>query len=156
MTKLPLAGGCHCGALRYEVRVAPLMVYNCHCKGCQKIGGAAFSTSVSILEPSFAFTTGAPAAVEWASDVGTTRRGWFCGKCGSRIANGGSPSIGVLSLRAGTLDDASWIEPVGDIWTRSAQPWVRFVEGGIRSERQPADYAAFVERFRAQGRFPQG
>lgn len=153
MTKLPLEGGCHCGALRYEVRSAPVMVYNCHCKFCQKISGAAFNTSVTIAEASFAFTKGEPAKVEWQSDVGTTRFGWFCGGCGSRIAQGSRPSKGALSLRAGTLDDTSWIEPVGDIWTTSAQPWVRFVEGGLRAEKQPADYAPFIARFRAQGRF---
>ena len=42
MVKLPLVGGCQCGALRYEVSAAPVMVYNCHCTNCQKIGGGAF------------------------------------------------------------------------------------------------------------------
>ena len=28
MSGLPLAGGCSCGMLRYEVRAAPFMVYN--------------------------------------------------------------------------------------------------------------------------------
>jgi len=154
MVKLPLEGGCHCGALRYQVRVAPIMIYNCHCKFCQKISGSAFNVSVTIQESSLAFTKGEPARIEWASDAGTTRFGWFCGGCGSRIAQGSRPSKGVLSLRAGTLDDTSWVEPVGDIWTSSAQPWVRFVEGGLRTEKQPADYAPFVAKFRAQGRFP--
>ncbi len=45
MVQLPLAGGCMCGALRYEVSAPPLMVYNCHCTNCQKIGGTAFNTS---------------------------------------------------------------------------------------------------------------
>ena len=154
MVKLPLEGGCHCGALRYEVRAAPSMIYNCHCKFCQKISGSAFNVSVTIQESSFAFTKGEPARIEWKSDAGTIRFGWLCGVCGSRIAQGSRPSKGVLSLRAGTLDDTSWIEPVGDIWTNSAQPWVRFVEGGLRAEKQPADYAPFVAKFRAQGRFP--
>jgi hypothetical protein len=153
MVKLPLEGGCHCGALRYEVRGAPVMVYNCHCRFCQKVSGAAFNTSVTIPEPSFAFTRGEPKRIEWPSDAGTMRFGWFCVGCGSRIAQGSTPSKGVLSLRAGTLDDTSWVEPVGDIWTTSAQPWVRFVEGGIRTEKQPADYAPFVAKFQAQGRF---
>lgn len=151
--KLPLTGGCHCGALRYEVRAAPLMVYNCHCRFCQKISGSAFNVSVTIAEPSFHFTRGEPAKIEWPSDAGSTRIGWFCSNCGGRIVQGSNPSKGVLSLRAGTLDDTSWVEPVGDIWTSSAQPWVRFVEGGLRTGKQPSDYAPFVAKFRAQGRF---
>jgi hypothetical protein len=154
MVKLPLEGGCHCGALHYEVSAAPLMVYNCHCKFCQKISGSAFNVSATIVEKAFAFTRGLPAKIEWQSDMGTTRFGWFCGVCGSRIAQGSTPSKGALSLRAGTLDDTSWVEPVGDIWTSSAQPWVRFVEGGLRAEKQPSDYAPYIAKFRAQGRFP--
>jgi hypothetical protein len=153
MPDLPLAGGCMCGALRYEVRAAPFMIYNCHCTNCQKISGSAFNISVTIAEAALAFTAGEPAKVAWTSDVGSRRWGWFCGGCGSRIANGMSPSSGVLSLRGGTLDDASWLEPVGDIWVRSKQPWVVIPEGRIQAERQPADYAPFMARFRALGLF---
>jgi len=154
MPTFPQNGGCHCGALRYEFSAPPLMVYNCHCKYCQKISGSAFNVSVTIIERSFAFTKGEPARIEWQSDAGLTRYGLFCGACGSRIVQGSTPSKGALSLRAGTLDDTSWVAPVGDIWTSSAQPWVRFVEGGLRAEKQPTDYAPWTDKFKAQGRFP--
>ncbi len=65
----------------------------------------------------------------------------------------GRRSIGLLSVRSGTFDDTSWIEPVGDIWTRSAQPWVPLLAGRLTTECQPTDYAPFIEQFRAQGRF---
>lgn len=152
MVPLPLSGGCQCGALRYEIRQAPLMAYNCHCTNCQRIGGGAFSTPITVLEDAFVFTQGEPRTFEWTSDAGTRRYGWLCGACGCRIAHGGTPSIGVLSVRSGTLDDTSWVEPVGDIWTRSAQPWV-LTGDRIRVETQPADYGPFFERFRRQGRF---
>jgi hypothetical protein len=153
MPTLPLVGGCQCGAVRYELSAAPLMVYNCHCTNCQKISGSAFNISVTILEQAFAITHGEPARIDWKSDVGSSRWGKFCGACGSRIVHGMSPSNGVLSLRAGTLDDTSWVEPVGDIWVHSKQPWVRIPDGRLQTEKQPADYAPFMERFRAQGRF---
>lgn len=153
MVQLPLVGGCMCGALRYEVSAPPLMIYNCHCTNCQKIGGTAFNTSVIVTEASLRFTAGEPARVQWIADSGSTRCGLFCGACGSRIVNGGAPSTGVFSLRAGTLDDTSWVQPVGDTYTRSAQPWVRFIEGGLRAETLPADFGAFVAAYRAQGRF---
>jgi hypothetical protein len=153
MVTLPLVGGCQCGALRYEITQAPLMIYNCHCTNCQKVGGGAFSTPITVVEPSFAFTKGKPRTFEWKSDAGNTRFGWLCGDCGSRIAHGQNPSSGILSVRSGTLDDTSWVEPVGDIWTRSAQPWVALSSERISHEKQPTDYAPFVERFRRQGRF---
>lgn len=148
---LPLAGGCHCGALRYQLSAPPLMIYNCHCTNCQKITGSAFTVAATVLESALAFTTGAPKRVSWRADSGNERFGLFCGDCGGRIANGQTPSIGMLSLRAGTFDDTSWVEPVGDIWTKSAQPWTSFRK--LTAEGQPKDYGPFIEAFRAQGRF---
>lgn len=148
---LPLSGGCHCGALRYSLSAAPLMIYNCHCTNCQKITGSAFTVAATVPEAAFAFTNGAPKRTEWKADSGAVRYGLFCGDCGSRIANGAVPSGGFLSLRAGTFDDTKWVEPVGDIWTKSAQGWIAFK--GLSAEGQPKDYAPFAAAFRAQGRF---
>ncbi|HEY8518079.1 MAG TPA: GFA family protein [Candidatus Binatia bacterium] len=152
MVELPLTGGCQCGTLRYEIRRTPLVAYNCHCTNCQRIGGGAFSTPLVVLEDGFAFTQGEPRTFEWTSDVGTRRFGWFCGDCGCRIAHGAIPSSGILSVRSGTLDDPSWVEPVGDIWTRSARAWALWGDR-IRIEKQPTDYGPFLERFQRQGRF---
>jgi hypothetical protein len=32
---------------------------------------------------------------------------------------------GALIIKAGTLDDGSWLKPNTHIWADSAQPWVR-------------------------------
>ncbi len=155
MTKasLPLEGGCQCGKLRYEVSMPPLMIYCCHCTNCQKISGSAFVLSATILEPSFQFTAGDARKTEWISDAGNQRFGYFCGDCGTRIAHGQTPSIGVLSLRAGAFDDRSWVEPSGHIWTKSAQRWIKFDDADILCAEQPTDYTAFVERFKSKGCF---
>ena len=39
--KLPLTGGCLCGALRYEVSETPLAIYTCHCTDCQHLTSSA-------------------------------------------------------------------------------------------------------------------
>lgn len=153
MVQLPLSGGCACGFLRYELSQAPLMIYNCHCSNCQKISGGAFNTAAGVPEGGIRFSAGDPARVEWNADSGRRRFGWFCSACGSRIANGAVPSNGVLSLRTGTLDNVSWIQPVGDTFTSSAQPWVRFVDNGLQSQRAPESYAPFIAAFAALGLF---
>ena len=150
---LPLSGGCHCGAVRYEVAQAPLMVYCCHCTNCQKISGAAFAISATIFEASFSYKTGLARKVEWISDAGNQRYGDYCGDCGVRILHGQTPSIGVLSLRAGTLDDPSLARPSGHIWTKSAQSWVTFAPEDILCDVQPTDYTPYVERFKGFGVF---
>ncbi|PQA89151.1 GFA family protein [Hyphococcus luteus] len=152
---LPLKGGCQCGGLRYEISAAPVTVAGCHCTNCQKIGGGAFAVNAMVAEPSFRFIAGEPKEIEWTSDAGNRRIGWFCGDCGSRIAHGHKPGTGIFSVRAGTLDDASWVRPAGHIWVKSAQPWIVFAEDDILSDKQPADFNALVQRFRSFGIFPQ-
>jgi len=144
---LPLVGRCQCGALQYSVSAPPLMIYACHCTNCQKQTGSAFVLSATISEEAFSFSSGEPSRVAWASDSGNERYGVFCGACGTRIVNGQTPSIGFYSLRAGTLDDTSWIRPAGHIWMRSAQPWFRPDPEDILCGQQPSDYTALIERF---------
>ena len=152
---LPIEGGCQCGGLRYQVGAPPVMIYACHCANCQRIAGSAFGLSATIVETSFEFTSGEPRTFEWDSDAGNRRFGYFCGECGCRIAHGQTPSIGFLSLRAGTFDDPGWVEPAGHIWTASAQPWFKFNTDDILCDAQPTDYMPFVERFNAQVSFEE-
>jgi len=154
MPSLPLTGSCQCGAIRYRIARAPLMIYNCHCTNCQKISGSAFSTPMAVMEDSFQITQGDPRKLEWASDVGSMRYGLFCGDCGNRVAHGQTPTRGVLSIRSGTLDDTSWIIPVGDIWTTSAQSWTKMSPERLQYPRQPEDYAALFAAFSGLGLFP--
>ena len=151
---LPIEGGCQCGALRYEITASPLTIYCCHCTNCQKITGSAFVLSAAVPEQAFGFTKGNPGKTEWKSDAGNDRYGLYCRDCGCRIAHGQTPSIGVFSVRAGTFDDTSWLAPAGHIWTKSAQPWIRFAAEDILDEGQPKDYTRFVERFHRMHTFP--
>ena len=36
---------------------------------------------------------------------------------------------GLVRVRGGTLDDASWLRPTRHIWTRRKQPWITLPEG---------------------------
>jgi hypothetical protein len=45
--KLPLSGGCICGAARYEVTQDPVGLYACHCADCQRATVSAFSIGVA-------------------------------------------------------------------------------------------------------------
>jgi hypothetical protein len=49
------------------------------------------------------------------------------------------PRGGVVRVRAGGLDDTSWLRPTRHIWTRSKQPWVAFAEGDELFEGQPSE-----------------
>jgi hypothetical protein len=69
---------------------------------------------------------------------GKTEAVRFCAACGSRVFTEASPER--ITLRPGTLDDASWVTPVAQYWTRSAHAWALF-DGLLSYESQSEDYA---------------
>lgn len=147
MSDFHQVGGCHCGAVRYQLNTGPAMIYNCHCANCQKISASAFSVALTVMKTSFEITSGDPKRLEWPSDVGTQRYGLLCGDCGTRICHGMVPDIDYLSLRGGTLDDTSWLTPVADIWTDSAQKWIEFSGKRLSYPRQPEQYDEIVAAY---------
>src|ERR1700732_5279787 len=86
--RLPLSGGCQCGAVRYEVAAEPMTVYACHCRDCQRQTGAAFALSMIVARDALRVTSGAP--VDWLRSGALTASGtpthcMMCGACGSRL-----------------------------------------------------------------------
>ena len=120
--KLPQNGGCQCGALRYEVTQAPSMVYACHCTDCQRVTSSAFSMAIVLPADAFRLVAGEPRVMKRTTDSGRVSTRWVCPECGSWISHG--PRPGIRNVRAGTLDDTSWLRPTAHFWTRSKQPWV--------------------------------
>ena len=142
--RLPQTGGCQCGALRYEIAHAPNAVYACHCTDCQRLTGSAFSMGLVVVAEDFRLTRGEPRMSRRAADSGRTATGWLCPECCARVCGGPKPGTAppgaLATVRAGTLDDTSWLRPMLHFWTRSAQPWVVLPPGGQSFETQPADY----------------
>jgi hypothetical protein len=61
----------------------------------------------------------------------------FCPDCGTRIyTEPVNPQV--VTVRAGTLDDTSWLEPAAQVWTASAQPWA-CVDGLLSFPTEPSD-----------------
>ena len=157
MQPLPLEGGCQCGQLRYRIHERPLTLYCCHCTECQAQSASAFGMSLRV----------ASSGVEWSGEAAhftrdagkpTSAEGLFCPHCGTRILHRRSrpmtgeeeaeeheSSAGGVSIKAGSLDDTSWLEPVGHIWLRSAQPWFRPDEASLRYDGQPNDWQPLID-----------
>jgi len=71
------------------------------------------------------------------ADSGAVLSRWVCPECGSWVC-GTSSSDDLRRLRAGTLDDTTWVRPTAHFWTRSNQPWITLPEGDQIFETQPA------------------
>ncbi len=149
MPALPIRGGCQCGRVRYAIGEAPVTFYLCHCSNCQKQSTSMAGASM-IVRRSALSIEGESATVAWQADSGAERFGQFCPHCGVRILHGShSGRLGDrITIKAGTLDDPSWLRPAGHIWTSSAVPWLHWPEDALLYERQPPDYEALSRRWR--------
>jgi hypothetical protein len=123
-------GGCACGAVRYRLTAAPLIVHACHCRDCQRLTGSAFAVNLWI-ERRFVEAGEAPLR----SDTVTAGSGkpheiFRCAACGTALWSKyhAAPGDTVL-LRAGTLDKPEAVTPDVHIFTRSKLPWLELPAG---------------------------
>jgi hypothetical protein len=147
---LPLTGACQCRAVRYEIRAEPLTLYACHCTECQRQSGSAFALSMVVAREAVVTVAGKPKAWRRMHESGRAAQCLFCPECGTRLWHEPERNAAITILKPGTLDDTSWLRPVGHIWTRSAQDWIDLPEASLLyPQQQPAlddMCAAWTER----------
>ena len=148
--RLPLTGGCQCGAIRYQLSEQPLTLYVCHCTECQRQSASAFGMSMPVRRSALAITGDAPSRWGRTTASGQQVDCHFCAVCGTRLFHVPANHPKIASLRPGTLDDTTWLRPVAHMWTRSAQPWVEVPRGPLSFEQQPADFKPVYEAWHAQ------
>jgi hypothetical protein len=95
----------------------------CHCAHCQKTSGAGGSVNMALSSDAFKITQGSPKRYAVKADSGRTLFRFFCGDCGSPIYSQRETMPGMVTVRAGTLDNAGDMKITAHIWTKSARPW---------------------------------
>ena len=126
-----ITGGCLCGSVRNASDAEPALVAACHCPTCQKNTGSAFSPNLAIPTNSMTITGESLATYEDCTGAsGNPFFRTFCSRCGSPISGSGAAYSGLVFIKAGTLDDASWVKPGVHRWCSSKQPWV-VIEDGV-------------------------
>jgi hypothetical protein len=113
-------GGCQCGNIRYRLEGKIFRLNICHCKDCQRQSGSAFGMSLIVSPETFKLTSGELKTFQLNADSGRTKTCAFCPDCGVRIYN---QTSALSSVKAGTLDDASWLAPDAHYWISRKQPW---------------------------------
>jgi hypothetical protein len=134
-----ITGRCLCGSVRYRADAEPVVQGVCHCTDCQRQTGSPFTVFVGV--PSSAFevegdTLGSFATRGDDHDGETERH--FCTSCGSPVFSLSPLAPGVTLIKAGSLDDGSWLEPRVEFFTSSAQPWSPHLAQATHVERGPA------------------
>jgi hypothetical protein len=119
-----IVGGCLCGQVRYAADAELVFTGVCHCTSCQKESGTAFNVVVALPQAALAIE-GLPKTYTKTGDSGKEIVSKFCANCGSTILSEAEIMPGISIVRAGTLDDPSWLQPTMEIYCDSAQPWVK-------------------------------
>lgn len=120
-------GKCLCGAVKYTLSGKPLVTAVCHCKNCQRQAGSAFSIIV-LAERKSVSIEGDLQTYQDTADSGSRLDRKFCPNCGSAMFSEQPEKPDTIIIKAGTLDDTSWLQPVAHVWCASAQPWVQISE----------------------------
>jgi hypothetical protein len=146
---LPMTGGCPCGAIRYQIASFPLLLYTCNCTNCQRASGSAFALNMPVRAKDFHILQGEPKGWRHTSPTGVAVISWFCGDCGGRLYGDRAGRAEIVNLRAGTLDDRTWLVPVAHMFMRSAQPWVLPAANAQCHEIEPNDFRSAAAAWRA-------
>ena len=138
--ELPLKGGCQCNSIRYEVTVLPKTLYACYCMECQRQSSAGFGMSMPVERVGFRLTNGQPGIWKRSAASGRVVGCAFCSQCGTRLYHAPERNQAIVNIKPGTLDDTSWIAPVGHLWVASAQSWIKIPQGELIYSGQPESF----------------
>ncbi|HYB90523.1 MAG TPA: GFA family protein [Candidatus Binataceae bacterium] len=141
-----LKGGCACGAVRYKLTNAPLIVHACHCRDCQRLTGSAFVINLWIEKRFVEADRTGLNSFELKGGSGQPHEVFFCRKCGTYLWSDyhGAPGASWF-VRAGTLDDPNAVTPDVHIFTKSKLDWVVL----------PKDARAFPEFYSIKDVWPE-
>jgi hypothetical protein len=116
-----IAGGCHCGAIRYEVNGDLIVHTLCHCTDCRRHAGAPMVGWAMFPADAVKVTKGEP-KIYASSEHG---RRHFCADCGSGLFYVNDSNLpGIMDLQSGTFDDPDAAPVVAHIQIAERIGWM--------------------------------
>ena len=117
-------GGCHCGALRYQLQGELHDIAHCHCSICRRVSGGLVVTWLTVPRSRFTWLAGTPR--RYVAPASCSR--YFCGNCGAHVALVTTRSPQSIDVTVGTLDHPERVQARRHIWTSSRLPWLHLDE----------------------------
>ncbi|HEY1582381.1 MAG TPA: GFA family protein [Chthoniobacterales bacterium] len=124
MNSSKIAGGCLCGAIRYEADGVPYHITHCHCEDCRRSAGAPFVTWASFRLADFRLTRGAMRELAFAGRLRS-----FCSDCGTSLAFRSSRESDEIDLTVASFDHPEVVVPADHIWVEDRLPWIKLADG---------------------------
>lgn len=114
-------GGCHCGAIRYEMPMEVLHHALCHCTDCRRSAGAPMVAWAMIPADQLRVMKGSP-KVYRSSQHG---RRQFCGDCGTGLFYLNEDMLpGMVDIQTATLDDPDTLPAQAHIQVADRIRWM--------------------------------
>ena len=131
-----LTGGCHCGAVRYQLAGEPMHHALCHCTDCRRHAGAPLVGWAMFPKEAVTVTKGEP--VTYASSADSRRQ--FCGACGTGLFYINEAILpGIIDIQSGTLDDPEALPAGAHIQVAERLYWVKEMATLPEFERYPSE-----------------
>jgi hypothetical protein len=118
---MKLSGGCHCGAVRYEVEGDALTHALCHCSDCRRHAGAPMVGWTMYPASALTVTRGLPKV--YASS--THGRRHFCADCGTGLFYYNADALpGIVDVQSATNDDPDAVPARAHIQVAERISWM--------------------------------
>jgi len=131
---MKLQGGCHCGAVRYEIEGEPKHVALCHCSDCRKASGAPVVAWIAVTQDSFRVLRG---EAKTRNSSGVSMRS-FCPDCGTGMWFRNAENLpGIVDVQMATLDEPEAFAPQIQIQVADRIGWMRSAHELPEFERFP-------------------
>ena len=137
-------GRCQCGKISYSFEHSKLIsAHHCHCKDCQRATGSGKAT-IMIVPKKYLKLEGELKYFEVKGSSGSHIRRGFCEHCGSGILSYAKEVPHILYIKAGTLDDSSWLKIDSNFFTDSSHDWNKPSEAPKSFKRNPTMSSNFI------------
>jgi hypothetical protein len=147
---LPWEGGCRCGNVRVRVTKPPLLSGACHCTGCQRMTGSAFSLTLTVPGDGFEVTRGEPVI---GGLHGPVAHHHHCPDCLSWVFTRAEGVDWFVNLRTTMLDDPSGFDPYVEFYAEEKLPWVTTpARRSYAKAPEFSEYAGLMQAFAEEAR----
>lgn len=137
MTKT-YAGGCACGAIRYETSSEPIAENHCQCRECQRRSGTGHSSYLVFLDRPEMKIDGEAASWRVAGESGNEKTHAFCPTCGTPVYLTSAAVPDLIAVHASSLDDPGQFDPKTVTYNVRAHAWDSLDPSLQKFQRMPA------------------
>ena len=131
------AGGCACGAIRYETSIEPIVEIHCQCRDCQKRSGTGHSSYLTFAGRADVAIAGEAKSWRVAGDSGNDKIHAFCPTCGTPVYLTFQAMPELIAVHAASLDDPGQFNPQMVAYAVRGHGWDR-IDPALRVfERMP-------------------